>query len=230
MSARPSDPLLEMLRKVAKQKKLNTAALAQACEVPRTRMKHVLSGSEPMTVDELILLSQVLELDPTGMAAAAEEEEAAAKAAEAAGEAAPALRSLDRRESPAFVLDPLGNHAWQILQVGLSLGIDMFLVLDSTRIEGSGIPRTVTSRYPERLPLTLDAAYHRHHQATYLPEGLQVRLSFDSLYTCVLPWDAFISIHLSPLAPDPIAPEPEPDPPATDDTPDKPRRGHLRLV
>jgi len=222
--SRPSDPLLEMLRKVAKQKKMNTAALARAANVPRGRMKHILAGSEPMTVDELIMLSQVLELDPTGMAAAEMEQQAE----EEEVQARPGLRSLHRRESPEFVIDPMGNHAQQILQVGFMLGVDIFLILDSTQLENSGIPQTVRGRYPERLPLTLDAAYHRHHQATYLPEGLQVRLSFDALYTCVLPWAAFISIHLSPLPPDPIAPEPDPEP--EPEATNKPRRGHLRLV
>jgi len=225
--SRPSDPVLEMLRKVAKQKKMNTAALAKAAEVPRSRMKHILSGSESMTVDELILLSQVLELDPTGMAM--EEDEADGDPSEEtqtdAGDPAE-LRSLGRREIPAFSIDPMGNHAQQIVQVGIMLGVDIFLVLDAKQLEASSIPKAVLGRYPERLPITLDAAYHRHHQATYLPEGLQVRLSFDALYTCLLPWTAFIAIHLTPLAPAPATPEPDPEPEA-DNTP---RRGHLRLV
>lgn len=226
--SRPSDPLLEMLRKVAKEKKLNTAALAKAAQVPRGRMKHILSGSEPMTVDELIVLSQVLELDPTGMAAEAEAEanaQAEAEASQTSDGAAP-LRSMDRREIPEFVIDPFGNHAWQIIQVGLGLSVDMFLVLDTSALEGSGIPKPVIARYQDKLPLTLDAAFHRHHQCTYLPEGLKVQLSFDALYTCILPWNAFLSIHLSPLPPDPVVPEPDPEPEA----PPKVTRGHLRLV
>jgi transcriptional regulator with XRE-family HTH domain len=211
-----------MLRKVAKEKKMNTAALARATKVPRGRMKHLLSGGEPMTVDELILLSQALELDPTGMAAEAEAMEAEPEAS------GPSLRTLHRREVPEFTLDPYGNHAWQIVQVGLMLSVDMFLVLDATKVQSSGIPKNVLARYPERLPLTLDAAYHQHHRCTYLPEGLQVRLSFDALYTCVLPWDSFLSVHLTPLPPDPVAPEPDPDPEPEQDS--KPRRGHLRLV
>lgn len=226
MSGRPSEPLLAMLRKVAGEKKLNTAALARAANVPRTRMKHVLSGSEPMTVDEFILLSQVLELDPTGMAEAIDEEEEAT--ADEADEAAP-LRSLRRRESVGLDVDPLGNHSWQILQLGLMLGIDMFIVLDASKLAESGVPKQVLGRYPEHLPLRLDAAYPRHHQATYLPVGLQVRLSFDALYTCVIPWDAFTEVRLTPLPPDPVdeAPEPDPDPDPTEPTT---RRGHLRLV
>lgn len=211
-----------MLRKVANEKNLNTAALARAADVPRSRMKHILSGGEPMTVDEFILLSQVLELDPTGMAESLEEEAAAPPTEETAN-----LRSLGRRESVGLEVDPLGNHSWQIIQLGLMLGIDMFVVLDASKLDGSGVPKQVLGRYPEHLPLRLDAAYHHHHQATYLPAGLQVRLSFDALYTCVIPWDAFTEVRLSPLPPEPVETEPEPDPEPDDTTP---QRGHLRLV
>ena len=225
MSGRPSEPLLAMLRKVANEKKLNTAALASAAKVPRSRMKHILSGGEPMTVDEFILLSQVLELDPTGMAESLEEE------ATDDPEAAASLRTVGRRESVGLDVDPLGNHSWQIVQLGLMLGIDMFVVLDASQLEGSGVPKQVLGRYPEHLPLRLDAAYHHHHQATYLPAGLQVRLSFDALYTCVIPWDAFTEVRLSPLPPEPVEVAPEPDPePDPDPTDASPRRGHLRLV
>ena len=225
---RPSDPLLEMLRKVAKEKKMNTAALAKAAQIPRGRMKHILSGSEPMTVDELIVLSQVLELDPTGMAAEAEAEEPEDSEEADDSSAAPSLRAMDRREVPPFVLDPYGNHAWQIIQVGLALSVDMFLVLDTEALTGSGIPKAVMSRYSEKLPLTLDAAYHRHYKCTYLPEGMKVQLSFDALYTCILPWPAFLSIHLSPLPPDPVTPDPDPEP--EPESAPKAARGHLRLV
>jgi len=223
MSGRPSEPLLAMLRKVAGEKKLNTAALARAAEVPRSRMKHILAGSEPMTVDEFIQLSQVLELDPTGMAESLEED----AVAEEEAEPGPELRTISQRETVGLDVDPLGNHAWQILQLGIMLGVDMFVVLDASKLTGSGVPRQVLDRYPEHLPLRLDAAYHHHHQATYLPVGLQARLSFDALYTCVIPWDAFTEVRMSPLAPDPVEPEPEPEPEPSDS---KPRRGHLRLV
>lgn len=232
MPARPSDPLLELLRKVSKEMKLNTAALAEAIQVPRGRMKHILAGSEPMTVDEFILLSQVLKLDPTGMAQAESEGTPSAEeggAAEGAAESAPTLRPLPRNMGPELNIDPLGNHSWQILQLGLMLGVDMFIVLDVAQIQESGVPKAVLARYPQHLPLRLDAAYHRHHALTYLPEGLQVRLSFDALYTCVLPWAAFVEIRMTPLAPEPVAPEPDPEPEPDPDE-NRPRRGHLRLV
>lgn len=222
MPARPSDPLLEMLRGVAKKKKLNTAALARACNVPRARMKHILSGSEPMLVDELIKLSSVLELDPTGMAGAEDDTEEE----DTDGEAGPTLASVGRKQpAPSTGIDPLGNHAEQILHVGFELGVDMFIVLDATVLQGTGVPRSVLARHKEHLPLQLDAAYHRHHDPRFLPDGLSIKLSFDALYDCHLPWAAFVEVRLRPLPPDPVEPEPEPE----DDEP-KAVFGHLRLV
>jgi hypothetical protein len=230
MPDRPSAPLLEFLRKTAQQKGLNTAALAAAAEIPRGRMKHILSGAEPMLVDELIRVTTALQIDATAMAggAAADPEAPAAEGGEA--DAPPALRSLRRTEAPPFQIDPLGNHAEQMLQLGLALGVDIFLTLHAAQLNESGIPRMVLSRNPEELHLRLDAAYHRHHNPTFLPTGLQVTLSFDALYTCLLPWAAFARVTLFPLPPDPPAAPPTEPEAAPDEDPPPPRRGHLRLV
>ena len=68
MSKRPSQPVLDIIRRVAKDKGMNTAALARKVEMPRAQLKHILAGSQPMTVDELILLTQALEMDVAAMA------------------------------------------------------------------------------------------------------------------------------------------------------------------
>ena len=60
--ARPSDPLLKLIRDLTQRKGLNTAALAHTAGLERGRLKKVLSVQEPMTVDELIQLSEGLEL------------------------------------------------------------------------------------------------------------------------------------------------------------------------
>lgn len=227
MAARPSAPLLALLRKVAKDKGLNTAALARELGVPRAHLKHVLAGSKDLTVDEFIQLAQVLELDAaqlTGLPEPVEEEEAP-EAGEAPGGLA--LSSVDRRESPkAEVIDPYGNHAEQALRLGFSLGVDLHLVLDTAQLGESGVPKDVIARYEARLPLRLDAAYHRHHDPRFLPEGVSLKMSFDALYDCFFPWAAFVQITLFPLPPDdPEEPEEE-----EESEEDGPRRGHLRLV
>lgn len=234
MPPRPSEPLLQLLRDVARKKGLNTAALAQAADIPRSRLKHVLSGSEPLTVDELIRLSQALEISagdmaglPADLATTDEDTNERGPEAVAGRRGGAALATVDDGPPPIDI-DPYGNHAEQMLTLGFGLGCDIHVVLDSTQLEGTGVPAATLARYTERLPLHLEAAYHRHHDPRFLPEALQLTLSFDALYTCTLPWSAFQQITLFPLAPEPpVAPPPEPKPGA----PSAPRRGgHLRLV
>ena len=66
--SRPSEPLLQLFRALAKQRGLNTAAMAEAANMERGRLKRVLSGGSPMTVDELIQLSNGLEIDAQTLA------------------------------------------------------------------------------------------------------------------------------------------------------------------
>jgi len=237
MPARPSEPLLQLLRDVARKKGLNTAALARAADIPRARLKHVLAGSEPLTVDELIGLSQALEISAGDMAGIPTDLpiEGPTDGPTTGPEAVPlrrggaALATVDDGPPPIHI-DPFGNHAEQMLTLGFGLGCDIHVVLDGTMLEGTGVPVATIERFGERLPLHLEAAYHRHHDPQFLPESLQLTLSFDALYTCTLPWAAFQQVTLFPLAPEPPeAPEPEPEP--EQDAPPPPRRGgHLRLV
>lgn len=251
MAPRPSEPLLQLLRETARKKGLNTAALAAAAGIERARLKHVLAGSEALTVDELIGLSKALELDAAAVAgtpglddAAPDDEEADGEDDLASDEAEPPapvkMRAISRRElDHSLHIDPLGNHAEQALRLGFGLGCDLFIHLFAAKLKTSGIPRDTLARFPEEVPLRLDAAFHRHHDPRFLPEGLQVVLSFDALYTCLVPWDAFSRVTFIPLAPEPIAPEPvavdedegpDDDAPPTQPEGGGPRRGHLRLV
>lgn len=241
MPPRPSEPLLLLLRETAKKKGLNTAALAAASGLDRTRLKHVLAGSEALTVDELIGLSKALELDAAAMAGApvddepAEEEAPPEELSAARGRAA--IRAIGKRDvENTLLIDPLGNHTEQALRLGFGLGCDMFIHLQTDKLGNSGIPRDTLARFPADVPLRLDAAYHRHHDPRFLPQGLQVVLSFDALYTCLLPWDAFLRVTYIPMAPEPVEPDDEPaEVPNEDDEDRAPdaggrRRGHLRLV
>ncbi len=238
MAPRPSEPLLNLLREMARKQGLNTAALAAKAEISRACLKHVLAGTEPLTVDELIVLSQALEISPGDMAGLPAELTGPGEDADAPGPAAvpmrrggAALATVDEGPPPIHP-DPYGNHAEQLLSLGFALGCDIHLVLDSAQLVGTGVPAATLERFSERLPLHLEAAYHRHHDPRFLPEGLKLTLSFDALYTCVLPWGAFQQITLFPMPPEPpAAPEPEPEPPAPEPAPREPgRRGHLRLV
>ncbi len=232
MPPRPSQPVLDLIRRAARQKGLNTAALARKADIPRGHLKHVLAGSEPMTVDEFIVLTQALELDVAAMAGVSDAElpEVPEDSEESEAPEALGLRSVSAREAGDFAPDPYGNHAEQSLKLGFALGIDMFLSLSTDQLGESGVPKAVLARYPEELALRLDAAYHRHYDPRFLPEGLQITLSFDALYTCLIPWPAFTRITHFPLPPE--APPDEPPEEEEPEAPEEPgvRRGHLRLV
>lgn len=226
MAARPSEPLVKMLRDVSQRKGLNTAALARASGLDRTRLKHLLAGTEAITVDEFLALANALEITPselglnTGDISDEIEDDVEPRVIP--------LRAVGRREPPprqTLDADPLGNHAEQLFRVGFALGVDMFFLADSKQIQDCGVPRTVLARYPENLPIRLDAAYHRHNDPQFLPEGLQLVLSFDSLTTCLFPWAAFRQITHYPLAP-----ETNPDAPDPEDGRKPKGRSHLRLV
>ena len=231
MAQRPSAPLLALLRKVARERGLNTAALAQQLKVPRAQLKHILAGNEDLTVDQFIRLAEILELDAGTLASLPEDGDAPAAEDDDQGpmvsRGGAALATVDRRSGPPpEVIDPYGNHAEQALRLGFALGVDMHVLLDTALLEGSGVPLVVRKQYEERLPVRFDAPYHRHHDPRFLPEGLSVKLSFDALYDCHLPWAAFLQITLIPLPPE--LPEPEPEEEEPQDT--GVRRGHLRLV
>ena len=237
MSARPSEPLLAMLRQVAKNRGLNTAALAAAIKVDRAALKQILAGREPLTVDQLIGLAQVLELSPTELGAVnLPDPGEVAPASEPGPGPAPArggamLAMVGRPGAEGAQADPIGaaadpdgNHAEQIIRLGLALGCDIHLVLVADQVQDSGVPRTVLSQFKDRLPIRLDAAFHRHHDLRFLAEGVCMTLSFDALYTCQFPWTSILQVTLFPLPPSPPEPEEEAEEPAA------PRRGHLRLV
>ena len=226
MTARPSAPLLALLRDVAKKKGLNTAALARLTNLDKHRLKHVLAGAEPLTVDELVVLSTALELNPAELAQSPAADAGAPEALPTAGPVREGAATIGNLEQ--LTVDPWGNQAEQILRLGFALGCDIHVALDSAQLAGSGAPESVLRRYPQKLPLHFEAAWHKHHAPSFAADGVTVRLSFDALYTCVLPWAAFHQITLFPLPPS-DAPEPpseEAEPPA----PGPRKGGHLRLV
>lgn len=236
MSNRPSDALLRLIRDVAQKKGLNTAALARLANVDRARLKHVLAGSEPMLVDEFVSLATALEISPNDMgigsptvSADDEGDDGDEDEGPVLADAPVPLRAYARRErvSTGIEPDPFGNHAEQALRLGFALGCDLFFIVDVKQLGESGVPRSVLTRYPEHMPIRLDAAFHKHNDPQFFPVGLQLTLSFDSIYTCLFPWAAFRQISFFPLPPsdkdEPEGPKPEPSKPTA-------RRGHLRLV
>lgn len=208
MPSRPSDPLLAFLRDAIQRKGLNTADLAARVGSERSALKQRLSGTEPLTVDELIALSKALELTPAEMGLAGVEEAAAAEPAEPPPRPGP---------------DPFGNLPRQVTELGVELGIDLLFILDGTQLEGSGVPRTVLAQYPDQLRLRMEARWFPQNKFRFLDEALVCMLSFDALYECTLPWSAFRTVTF--LLPPEQRPQPKPEP-----TPSRPGAPFLRVV
>jgi transcriptional regulator with XRE-family HTH domain len=223
--SRPSDPLLRLIRDLSRKKGMNTAALAKESGIDRARLKHVLGGSESMTVDELLLVANALQIDARTLGMQGSEfEDGAADGAKEHGDrkdsSAPAI--VPERDAP-WLVDPYGNHAEQALRLGFGLGCNLWLRLDSSTLEKSGVPLDVIQSQGETLRIQLDAAYHRHNKPVFHPDHLQIVLSFGTtLYTVKLPWESFRQVALVPLPPQP---QPTIDPTAKGQS-----RAHLRLV
>lgn len=223
MPASASSQILDLLRGAARKKGWNTATLAQHAGIDRGRLKQVLAGREPLTVDDMVKLSEAMALTPDDLNIFAPAAPEPAPQPAITPMSAAMIAPPDDEDDAPFP-DPFGNHAEQILQLGFALGVDIYFVLDVTQLEHSGVPRAVLSQFPKVFPIRLEAAYHRHNAPDYFEEGFQVRLSFDSVYTCLFPWTAFQQITLFPMPPE-AAPEPEPEP-----EPEPRKGGHLRLV
>lgn len=220
MTGRPSEPLLNFLRDTIRRKGYSTAELAETCGIERGALKRRLGGAEPLTVDDLVLISNALELTPAevGIGGAVEGAETEIHALPSAG--------VD------LTADPLGNLPEQVMRLGFALGLDLFVVLDSKQLAGSGVPRTVLTRFTDALPIRLEAKYHRHNKPSFHPDHFECSLSFDALYTCTFPWTAFkqVTFTMPTELPAPVPEPPAPPPPPSDAPGRDARAPFLRVV
>jgi hypothetical protein len=192
--------ILAALRAAMVEKGLNSAALANAIGVDRKALRRALGGQLPLSLDSFCKAASVLALEPAALPWGA---------SEASVKEAPLLEQADE----AMTVDPYGIQGEQAFRLGFSLGVDFVFVADSSQLKESGIPDTVLANWPEELVLKLDAAFHRHNEPRFTPQGVGLRLSFDTLYDCFLPWSAITKVifQLEAQAP---APQAEPQPPS----------------
>ena len=214
---RPSEPMLAWLRKLVEGRGLNTAQVATKVGLPRARVRKILVGAEPMLVDELVQISNALEIKPADMGMPGQLEESPELTV------APDPDALPAATTPA--VDPWGNHPEQLFRVGFALGCDFFFLAKADELTGCGVPAHVLAQYRGgEMPIRLDAQYHSHNAPTYDDTAVTIQLSFDTVYACRFPWTAIRQVIFFPAMPDPVTL----DPPSEDEpTPPKP---HLRLV
>lgn len=199
---------------------MNVAAFAEKVGEKRGAVKRVLAGKEPLTVDQLMAWTQSLGLSmeelaqvPGGLSEGAEIDPEAQ---------APNLAEAEAQD--AVMLSPYGLHAEQAIQMAFAMGVDFAFVSESAQLKESGVPPQVLARFPERMLIRLDAAYHKYNAPQYDDHGLTLTLSFDTIYTCVFPWSSVLQVTLYCEPPEPSAPStPEPEP-------DEASRPTLRLI
>lgn len=207
-----SEPLLRMLRELMTRRGLNTAAVADAAGLDRTRVRRVLKGADPMTVNELMALGQALHIGPADLGLPETTADHVPHDAPPPGEPAPKLG-----------IDPWGNHPEQLFRVGFELGCDFLFLAKADELDGSGVPANVLGQFAGRdVPIRLDATYHRYNEPRYDARGVTLTLSFDALYDCRFPWSSIRQVMFFPAPPE-AAPEEEHD----EEPPDRPV---LRLV
>lgn len=142
----------------------------------------------------------------------------------AARAVAPAPPPPREPDDPRYVIDPFGVQAEQIIRLAFGMGVNFRFVADTAQLKNSGVPPEVLRRFPEAMPIQLDAAYHRYNKPEYHEQGVSLMLSFDTVRSCFFPWSSIRQLILAVDAPEPVSPE--------DPTPDEPPAGRpaLRLV
>lgn len=212
--ASTNDPVLTWLRELVTTRGLNTAELARKAGLEKSRLKRVLSGSQPMFVEELVKISGALDLSPADMG----------------------LPQIGDAETPDIEIpeppppraaDPYGNHARQLFEVAFALGTTFFFAVDIDQLEDSRVPESVLQQFRDRgeLIIKLEAAYHQQNDPRIEEDRIVLTLSFDQLYDCAFPWSAIRRVVFEVDWDEEVRP-PEPE----EETPAPGKGSHLRLV
>ena len=210
---RPSTPLLERLRERIDPKRHKMTRLAAHLGLKTPVLRQKLDGKEALTLDEAVLLLEAL------------------------GDDVAMLADVEAHADVAVeVTRPVGNQPRSLLQLGFDAGIDFQFVVVADLLDGWGGPEHIRKQFAGReMMLQLDAAYHRMMAPKMYDDGVQLKLGFDALYECFIPWVAVRRVIFVPippegdlLAPPPKAPEPPPKPPQPPQSPGG--RPALRLV
>ena len=185
----PSQAILEGILSLLKERKLTTSGLSQSCGIPKKELKRILSGKSPLTVDQLSQIGSALQIEDhdlqhfLGVPQKIDTDLIESKAS---------IHTVDIEED--WTPNPVGNHASHIFRTGFALGCDMFFVAQSDLLGNCGIPEAILKQYGDRLPIRLDSTFFMHYLPKYFDDGLEIRLSFDAVYTCFFPWHAFEQI------------------------------------
>ncbi len=193
----------------------NTATLADKLGRPRAEVRRILTGAEPLLVDDLLRITEILGLTATELGLSG------ADAVEDVPEDAPNADS-----------DHWTNQTRLLFETGFRAGIDFAFTVAADQLGDWGGPEHVRKQHAGReLVIQLDSAYHRYMQPRYDEAGVALKIGFDGLYDCYFTWGAIRRVFFTPVPPEVAAPAPEPPAPPSEPTEPGPKgRPTLRLV
>lgn len=179
----PSSQILDLLLDMMKKKNLNTASLSQKSGIDKKTLKRIFNDKEELTVNQLMKLSAALDLQETDFLQIPESSDDTMTSQDSA-----MLKSSE--SSTDWTPNPMGIQAEQIIRLGFALGVDILFTAETKYLENSQVPESILKKFDPKMPIRLDAAYHHHYRPNYFDDGIEIRLSFDALYTCFFPWNS----------------------------------------
>ena len=189
----PSQYILEGLLSALRAKQMSTGALAKAIGKSKKDVKSILSGQSALTVDDLSAIGSALNLEDTDLQRFMQIPDSVTppQRSQSDSHIGFAEKSLDEEN---WTPNPVETHSMQVFKMGFALGCNLFFVANTADLTDSGIPQQVLKQYGDKLPIRLDSDFFHHYRPEYFEDGLEIRLSFDAVYTCFFPWHVFEQI------------------------------------
>lgn len=203
----PSQFIIQGILSILQEKNMTTGALAKAIGKNKKEIKNVLSGKSPLTVDDLSLIGATLEIsdrDLQQFMPIPEESTPQEKNHTPENEPTPTFK-INRQDAEVWTPNPVGTHSEQALKLGFALGCNLFFVANTEHLQDSGIPEKVLKQFGDKIPIRLDSDFFHHYRPEYFEEGVEIRLSFDAVYTCFFPWHTLeqVTFFVQDDAPEP---------------------------
>jgi len=203
----PSQFIIQGILSILQEKNMTTGALAKAIGKNKKEIKNILSGKAPLTVDDLSLIGATLEISDQDLQQFMPiPEESTSPEIEASIEVQSVHSfKINQDDSERWTPNPVGTHSEQALKLGFALGCNLFFVANTEQLQDSGIPEKVLKQFGDKIPIRLDSDFFHHYRPEYFEEGLEIRLSFDAVYTCFFPWHTLeqVTFFVQDDAPEP---------------------------
>ncbi len=191
----PSQYIIEGLLSVLQAKQMSTGALAKQLGKTKKEIKSILSGTVPLTVDDLSAIGNALNLQDTDLQQFIQLPESTSHpSSDNESEKIGLTNVSEPSDETSWQPNPVGTHSMQVLKLGFALGCNLFFTVSTKDLEDSGVPESVLKQYGATLPIRLDADFFHHYRPEYFDDGVEIRLSFDAVYTCFFPWHVFEQI------------------------------------